>query len=77
MSTNWVSDINMMHQKYGVHKWIKTATPFQLPVVGSAGGSAKALLHECALSTEKARRLVQQSGVTGDWSHGQIWRAPV
>ena len=30
MSTNWVSDINMMHQKYGVHKWIKTATPFQL-----------------------------------------------
>jgi len=30
MSTNWVSDINLMHQKYGVHKWIKTATPFQL-----------------------------------------------
>jgi len=30
MSTNWVSDINLMHQKYGVHEWIKTATPFQL-----------------------------------------------
>ena len=30
MSTNWVSDINLMHQKYGVHEWIKKATPFQL-----------------------------------------------
>ena len=30
MSTNWVSDINLMHQKYGVHEWIKQATPFQL-----------------------------------------------
>ena len=30
MSTNWVSDINMMHQKYGVHAWTKTASPYDL-----------------------------------------------
>ena len=30
MSTNWVSDINIMHQKYGVHEWTKTASPFDL-----------------------------------------------
>ena len=30
MSTNWVNDINLMHQKYGVHGWVKKATPFQL-----------------------------------------------
>ena len=30
MSTNWVSDINLMHQKYGVHEWTKTASPFEL-----------------------------------------------
>ena len=30
MSTNWVSDINMMHQKYGVHEWTKTASPYDL-----------------------------------------------
>lgn len=30
MSTNWVSDINKMHQKYGVHAWAKTASPYDL-----------------------------------------------
>ena len=25
MSTNWVTDINKMHTKYGVHEWVKTA----------------------------------------------------
>ena len=30
MSANWVSDINIMHEKYGVHDWIKTASPYEL-----------------------------------------------
>ena len=30
MSKNWVRDIREMHDKYGVHEWIKTATPDQL-----------------------------------------------
>ena len=30
MSADWVNDINRMHNKYGVRKWINNATPFEL-----------------------------------------------
>ena len=30
MSSNWVFDIKKMQQKYGVHDWMKEATPFEL-----------------------------------------------
>jgi len=30
MSKDWVADIAEMHQKYGVHEWVKKATPEQL-----------------------------------------------
>ena len=30
MSVNWVNDINEMQRKYGVHDWMRHATPFQL-----------------------------------------------
>lgn len=29
MSKNWVKDIEQMHDKYGVHEWMKTATSDQ------------------------------------------------
>ena len=29
MSNNWVKDIEQMHDKYGVHKWMETATQEQ------------------------------------------------
>ena len=30
MSNNWVEDIAFMHKKYGVGKWISTASPYDL-----------------------------------------------
>ena len=30
MSADWPNDINRMQTKYGVHEWIKHATPFEL-----------------------------------------------
>lgn len=30
MSCNWVNDISLMHNKYGVNDWVKLATPKQL-----------------------------------------------
>ena len=30
MSKNWVADIAAMHKRFGVHDWIKTASPYNL-----------------------------------------------
>jgi hypothetical protein len=30
MSKNWVEDIAAMHNKYGVHEWTATASPYDL-----------------------------------------------